>query len=532
MSRFLRLKFKILPMMLLWAASCFSQQYPPGLSLDSNQAFLQFYHPETGSRFRQLFDSAGSDKVVIFHFGASHIQAERPTTFTREELQKVFGDGGRGMMFNYAAANTYSSVNYVTKSSGKWSWTKSYQGKTKIPAGVCGMTVESRSENATLDFRFRKVLPPDTHQLIVFIENHSAAMGFDLMIDSSSYSFGRHVLDTIHDNAVRLIHTGSIGNIRLKTHAPVREGAFFRFYGIDIERIPNSGLVYHSLGVGAAAMRSMLSLVKMPEQAAILKPDVAILDFGTNDILYTNSISPDLPGQIREIIATCRAVNPEMLIILTSVQDLYRKGKFITAGPLFRDMADSIARAEKCMFWNWHDAAGGLGTIRKWYELGFAQSDYIHLSQEGYRIKGTFLARSFLNTYRLLCQNPGLQKLSIPAKNYQQEAADSFTVPEKVAAEEIMTGGAIEEFPVSAERKRDRPNKKAGRAQGEKAEWKKASGISLYKVPPGMTLSELAEIYHTSVAGIKKANGLYSDFIRAGQTLKIPATKSSRKNHR
>ncbi len=43
-----------------------------------------------------------------------------------------------------------------------------------------------------------------------------------------------------------------------------------------------------------------------------------------------------------------------------------------------------------------------------------------------------------------------------------------------------------------------------------------------YTVKQGDTLSEIAEKYHTSASKIKKANGLRSDMIRVGQSLKIP----------
>lgn len=43
-----------------------------------------------------------------------------------------------------------------------------------------------------------------------------------------------------------------------------------------------------------------------------------------------------------------------------------------------------------------------------------------------------------------------------------------------------------------------------------------------YTVRQGDTLSQIAEKHHTSISKIKKANGLRSDMIRVGQTLKIP----------
>lgn len=43
-----------------------------------------------------------------------------------------------------------------------------------------------------------------------------------------------------------------------------------------------------------------------------------------------------------------------------------------------------------------------------------------------------------------------------------------------------------------------------------------------YTVKQGDTLSEIAEKFHTSITKIKQLNGLHSDAIRVGQTLKVP----------
>lgn len=49
-----------------------------------------------------------------------------------------------------------------------------------------------------------------------------------------------------------------------------------------------------------------------------------------------------------------------------------------------------------------------------------------------------------------------------------------------------------------------------------------ASSFKKYTVKSGDTLSQIAEKFHTTPSKIKQANGLRSDMIRAGQTLKIP----------
>ena len=47
------------------------------------------------------------------------------------------------------------------------------------------------------------------------------------------------------------------------------------------------------------------------------------------------------------------------------------------------------------------------------------------------------------------------------------------------------------------------------------------SGAVFYKVRPGDTLSQIARKNRTTVAAIKRLNGLRSDFIRDGQRLRV-----------
>lgn len=511
------MRFRLLNLMaliFLLQTTVFAQDtlLPKELKIDTSFNYIQFYDQEVGKRFADHFQNAPNDKVVIFHYGGSHIQAERPTTFARAMLQEKFGNGGRGMIFNYGAANTYSSVNYTSTYKGTWVYAKSFQIPPKVPLGVCGMSVETSQSNAELNFKFKTMIPDDRYKVILFFENDSTTADFEFKIDTNTYRYDREKLKSLGTNYIEIIYSGSITDLQVKTTGGPSSTNYFRFYGVDIEKVINSGVVYHSLGVGAAPMRSVLYLDKMPDQAAILKPDIVILDFGTNDILYNNAIDPKLPEQVRKAIRKFRAVNPDVLIILTSTQDLYRKGKYITAGPIFRDLIDSLAREQKCMFWNWYDLSGGLKTIRTWESLGYCQSDYIHLTQKGYKVKGEFLASSMLNTLKKIQDNPQISEWTIPMIDYSV-ASPPISPVDTVNLNEISTGGAIEQHPDTIKVQPPKPKPVAPKA---------VTKPKVYKVKSGDTLSQIAERHRTTVTKIKKLNGLRSDMIRVGQILKIP----------
>jgi LysM repeat protein len=262
-----------------------------------------------------------------------------------------------------------------------------------------------------------------------------------------------------------------------------KEGKRFRFYGICSESVAGGGIVYHSTGVGAAAFRSILILDKLPEQAPLLQPDIVLLDFGTNDILYHNRIETSLVAEVEKAIALWRNMFPDVLLVLTSTQDLFYKKRSITAGIEFRNLMDSLARANQCLFWNWFDLSGGLNTIRDWASLGYAKTDHVHLTKDGYRLKGSYLYESFMNTLNILNSLSNVREVTVPLKDYS-----SLAIP-------------LESSPV-------KPN---------------APSIARkYTVKSGDTLFGIARKYHTTVSKLKSLNGLHGDVIRIGQVLRIP----------
>jgi LysM repeat protein len=147
---------------------------------------------------------------------------------------------------------------------------------------------------------------------------------------------------------------------------------------------------------------------------------------------------------------------------------------------------DSIARVNNCLFWNWYDLAGGLGTIKTWNDLGYAQSDGVHLNTKGYHLKGQKIFESFENTLLKIKASPSISSLEIAGKFYQN----------------------IDTIQVVQEKERTPPKKKPV--------------VKSYTVKSGDTLSRIAQKYHVTVSALKRKNNLKSDLIRTGQKLKIP----------
>lgn len=458
------------------------------LEIDTTYRQINFYDLETAKTFKSKFEKLDTQKLVICHFGGSHVQPEILASETRDGFSKIFQTGGRGMIFPYTVAKTYSSINYSITHDGNWTYAKSFQFPPKIPLGICGMAVETDDKNASVQFNFKKKLDKNSYKLLLLTELDSLCPNFQVIIDSTVLEFDKKdFIKNENKHYLQINYSGSINHIKIRIYDSSSVATKFKFYGIDVELNQPNGIVYHSLGVGAAPFKSVLNISKLEEHAGILKPDIVLLDFGTNDILYKNAIADDLIEQIEKTILRLKKINPNIIIVLTSTQDLIYKKKSITAAITFRNLVDSLAKKNQCMFWNWYDLSGGKGTISKWHSLGYAQKDNIHLTMVGYKLKGQLLFESFINTLNTIKQNPELTSFTNPLKQYE--------------INEIVVQSVIPKTTTN----------NTGIAKSDK----------LYKVKKGDTLLKIAKKQKISVKRLKTLNGLIKDKISIGQILHI-----------
>ena len=70
--------------------------------ISDERVWVEFFSPTSLSAFREKWESGNN--LVVAHFGDSHVQTDIATSELRKSLQAIKGNGGRGMVFPYAAA--------------------------------------------------------------------------------------------------------------------------------------------------------------------------------------------------------------------------------------------------------------------------------------------------------------------------------------------------------------------------------------------------------------------------------------------
>lgn len=463
------------------------------LELDTQYCFFQYNSDESARKFVSNMRKAETGRVVICHYGASHIQSEIVTARASSLLKERFGNAGPGYVFPFTAADSYDGINYKSSHTGKWNFAKCYQIPPKIPLGIRGMTVQTFDTSASVRMNFKAPLKDEVYEIHVFLERNDSTPGVEISIDTSKYRFTSDRIASADSNYLTILHRGAIGSVGLQwmndsLTAPRRR--MLTFYGMSIEHALEKGLMYQPFGVGASPFQAVLYLDKMEEQAEVIRPDIVIIDYGTNNILYTNEVPSDLPDMVRKAVKKFRTVNPDVTIILTSMQDLYYKKRYIDAGIRYNYMMDSLAAVHNCLYWNFYDLSGGYKRIRDWNEKGFAKDDHIHLTQKGYDLKGLLLFKSFMNTLEHAEERPNDKLWRMPVCLYEER---------KLAKDPI---GAIP-------KEKKKPSANSSKNQ---------KGVHIVK--SGDTLSAIAAKYGTTVSKLKKLNGLSSDRLQIGQRIK------------
>ena len=382
------------------------------VTADTN--ILEFKDARLIQQLQQKWASATTDGFTVAHFGDSLVQGGYAAEIARSRLQILGGSAGRGMVFPYSIAKTYSQNDFKSTFTGDWLTANSIHQPPRLPVGVSGFVARTAAADASFTLNFYTT--PELGKKRVKLFYVATASTYTLRVQSGHFLHDILVpggaaqprSQTLELSFPELSDTLSV---EVRNTSP-KSGAFFEVHGVSIENAA-SGVMYHNLGVGGANYGALLAQTYFEEQSAQLAPDLIILDWGTNDLVYKNSVPPELEKNIVQTIKRVKAQHPKALILVTSAQDMNFRRKNITAAWDFAVLARRLAFENDCLFYDWYRVAGGRGAMTIWTAYGLASPDNIHLTGLGYAVKGDLLAQSILNTLGRLKAEPSIKSLEV-----------------------------------------------------------------------------------------------------------------------
>jgi hypothetical protein len=471
--------------------------------MDPELNAIQFYHRDAIERFYRAWESADSTRVSILHLGDSHIQPDIFPGVLRKRFQDLLGQGGRGLMFPFSTAKTYSSVAYSSSHQGAWTASRSIEPLPKYTLGVCGATCRTNDSTASFSIRFAETIPAHYNTLRIFCKKSPYSYSVWISTDEGEELYRSDIegdtMPYIEINNLPPLQNGF--SLRVEKTSPLQEE--FEFYGMSLESSHAGGAIIHSAGIGGARFNAPLYQKLFMNHLPTLDPDLVVLDYGTNDYLYDDHIKPELESEIVQIIANIRAVCPQACILLTTTQDMMRKGRKLEAGVQFSDLIRKIAREQNCALYDWYWIAGGNSSITRWVSSGLAQQDMIHLTKKGYSLKGELLFDAFLRTQSVLLDEELYDSLVFSLDSIRKALPPTVDSSASNAVVTVRPPQKVVTYAPQVKKKQ----------------------VIRHKVKSGETLSYLARKYHVTVKQLQQWNRISGTRIRIGQTLLIYKTR-------
>lgn len=375
--------------------------------LDSLKSFRQSLQlNEKGksaiNRFFVDLDNAKKKKVRIMHYGDSQIEADRITSYLRNELQKKFGGYGVGL-FPIIQVAPKMSVN--TEYSDNWKRFPGFGRKDSsvkhmkygalmafcryAPIPQTDLINDSLSYDAWIKIKKPRASYSRTKsyvQLRVFLSNSHTNINYSILADGINVSEG-----VISPNTPFQTLKANFANTPEEIIISFSGNDSPDVYGISLEG--RNGVVMDNIPLrgSSGTIFSKQNATLLGNMYAALSPNLIIMEFGGNTIPYTKSdkSAAQYGSWFKSQINYMKKRNPNAAIIVIGPGDMSVKEKteYVTYPYLeaIRDAMKDAAISSGCVFWDMYEVMGGKNSMPKWVnaEPSLASSDYIHFSPKG-----------------------------------------------------------------------------------------------------------------------------------------------------
>jgi lysophospholipase L1-like esterase len=336
-----------------------------------------------------------SSRISVVHLGDSHLQADEFSGRTRKELQRVYGNPGRGLIFPYNVAHTNGSPDYRTAAtSGTWRMKRvlSQLPDSVLPVGLNGISLATSDSGAAFTLRVPTSLRRPSYafnQLTLLRQAGPAAFDWQVLdahgrLLGAVPGAGPSTTATVPLDSLRDFVT-----LRTARRSPGQTSAVL--YGLLLEN-GRPGLFYHAIGVNGAAVRHYNRYPLFFEQLPLLQPDLFIVSLGTNDAFNAGFDPVRFAGQLDTLVSGLRRRCPEAEVLLTAPADSYRARRYRNPDlERLRTVLRTYAQAHDLAYWDFAAVQGGYGSMRAWRQAGLAQADLVHFTHAGYDLQGLLL---------------------------------------------------------------------------------------------------------------------------------------------
>ncbi|NJK96234.1 MAG: hypothetical protein HC905_16155 [Bacteroidales bacterium] len=372
--------------------------------------------------FFDALDFTGKPRelIRILHYGDSQIEADRITSYFRNQMQKQFGGAGVGMI-PITPINP-ASVSYVFDVSANWhrySILNTKKSPNEPEYGVLGCfsrfngkeKILNREEEAWIFLKYANISYRRAflfNRCKLLISGNRSPLYVELnkddqVLDADIYPSDKNlrIIEWEVDTGARNL----LIKLKGKDSPDLFAVSFDAEYGVAVDNIPlrgSSGLEF-----------TRLFQNPYDEVLQTLNVRLIILQFGVNAVINMSKNVDLYEKLFLKQLRAIRMARPDIPVVVIGVNDIsVNTTQGYTTNEAVTKVRDAQRRASfdaGCVFWDMFEGMGGENSMPSWVmaKPSLAQKDFIHLNSKGARIIGEMFYRSLMNEYeKYLQRNP------------------------------------------------------------------------------------------------------------------------------
>ena len=366
----------------------------------------------------------------ISHFGDSPISGDLISGEARTLLQNKFGDSGHGFVLISKPWDFYYHENVSMEGDG-WKVTSPIlPGGGGGAVGLGGASFTAASSSAYSEIHTMK-------------KGEGSAVGrFDIYYRSKPH--GGSFLAYVDKEEAKVFSTQADANASSVVSISVEDGGHklkispkgdgaVTLYGVALERT-EPGVVYDTLGMLGGTVHHMTLFHEdtWVQDLQNRKPDLVILNFGTNESNYGHLAFSEYLHSYAVVIGRIRTALPGVSILIMSPMDRGARnddGDIVTIPsiPLLVAAQQRVARTEAVAFYDTFAAMGGMGTMARWYDEHprLVTGDFTHPTYTGAEQLGTMLVNALLKGFDEYKKDQGAPPCAPAGEPAEEQKADS-----------------------------------------------------------------------------------------------------------
>jgi lysophospholipase L1-like esterase len=316
------------------------------------------------------------DPIHILLYGDSHTASDDWANAIRIAAQAKYGNGGPGFVQAGHPYGGYRRFDAIGANSPGWK----IQGTMAIHGdanqGLSGISISTEAAGQTVN------LSASGEALVIFYLQQPGGGQLELTIDGQSAGDFSTDGDLGPGQSEYALAPGQHQlSLRTLNSAPVR------LFGWALDN--KQGVTVETLGINGAEARVILDWNERIWATELdqRNPSLVILAYGTDEANSRKWTPEQYRADLTAVIERIRRATPAASLLMIGPPDCGRLRPLPHLSEVI-DIQREIARQHAVAFWDWRMHMGGPGIVTRWVQAGWSQTDYIHLTAEGYRMIG------------------------------------------------------------------------------------------------------------------------------------------------